>query len=158
MKFLLSNGKQLRKQVLDFPFASEFTSSKLLVCACDDEQIVAACGIRGLLNTLVLYVKESHRNRGVGKEILSETIQAAKTRGQGFVTLSVSSDNAVALSLYKRMGFIEVLYLEKSRQILMMLLLTYIGKLAYEAFSAIRFFLPNSLLFYVHAWLYKKTI
>lgn len=159
MKFFLSSGEHLGRRLLDFSFVREFASSRLLVvCTSDDGNMVAACGIRGLLNTLVLYVKESYRSRGIGAQILSKTIQIAERRKLDFVTLSVSSGNIVAFRLYKRAGFQEVLTVRKSGKILMMLPLTFAGKLAYDVFHAIRFLLPNTFLFYVHTWLYGRTL
>lgn len=149
----------MRAQVTGFPFASEFASSSLLViCANDDDRIAAACGIRGLLNTLVLYVKESYRSRGVGSQTLSQTINVAKKRKLDFVTLSVSSDNLVAFHLYRRLGFKQVMNLRRSGQILMLLPISHAGKLLFDAFSAARFALPDTLLFYVHRWLYNRSV
>jgi len=149
----------MRTQLKDLPFASEFVSSSLLVvCANDDDRVVAACGIRGLLNTLVLYVKEGYRSRGFGSQTLSQAINVAKKRKLDFVTLSVSTDNPVAFHLYERLGFKQVLNLRRSGQILMLLPLTPIGHLLFDALSSARFALPDTLLFYVHRWLYTRTL
>jgi len=158
MRFLLSNGEHMKTQVSDLPFASEFTSSSLLVvCANDNNKIVAACGIRGLLNTLVLYVREDYRSRGVGSQTLNQTIKAARERGLDFVTLTVDCDNTVAFRLYDRLGFKEVVSLKRSNQILMMLPLTYAGRLLFNTFSAALLVFPEALLFQAHRWLYRIT-
>lgn len=159
MKFLLSNREYYEKKGLDFPVAQELASSKLLVvCTERDEKIVAACGMRGLLNVLVLYVREGYRGQGIGTQLLKKTIQAAEKRRLGFITLSVSSDNVVAFHLYCKFGFREVLFLRKSHKILMILPLTLIGEIAYAFFRMMHFILPNTFLSYVHSWLYRKTL
>lgn len=149
----------MRTQVQEFPFAPEFASSSLLViCANNDDRVAAACGIRGLLNTLVLYVGEGYRNRGIGSRTLSQTIKAARQRKLDFVTLSVSNDNQVAFGLYKGFGFREVLSLKRSSQILMMLPLTSLGRLIFDLLSFVRLPVPNDLVFYAHRWLYSRTV
>ena len=159
VKFLLSNGEYFREKVGGFPLAREFTLSGLLVvCTENDERVVAACGIRGLLNSLVLYVKEGYRGRRVGAQLLRKTIQAAEKRQLAFVTLSVSSANVVAFHLYSKCGFKEVLFLRKSSQILMMLPLTFRGKLVCAIFRMIGSLLPNTFLSYLHLWLYNRTL
>ena len=159
VKFLLSNGEYFKEKVLDFPFAQEFVSSKLLVaCTDQDGKIMAVCGIRSLLNILVLYVQERYRNRGVGAQILIKMIRAVERRRLAFVTLSVSSNNRIAFHLYRKMGFRQVLFLRKSRQILMILPLSFVGKLAYAFFYMIRFSFPNVLVSYIHFWLYRRTL
>lgn len=146
-------------QVQEFPFASEFASSSILViCANNDNKVAAACGIRGLLNTLVLYVKEGYRNRGIGSQTLSQTIKAARQRKLGFVTLSVSNDNPVAFGLYKSIGFGEVVSLKRSSQILMMLPLTSAGRLIFDMLKLLRLIVPNDLVFHAHRWLYNRTV
>jgi RimJ/RimL family protein N-acetyltransferase len=149
----------MKSQVQEFPFAPEFTSSSLLViCTNNDNRVAAACGIRGLLNTLVLYVREGYRNRGIGSQTLSQTIKAARRRKLDFVTLSVSTDNVVAVGLYKGLGFREVLSLKRSSQILMMLPLTSVGRLAFDSLSFVGLLVPNDLVFYAHRWLYNRTV
>ena len=148
----------MRTRVQSFPFASEFASSSLLIVCVNDGDIVALCGIRGLLNTLVLYVREGYRSRGIGLQILSQSVEAARKRKLDFVTLSVSSDNTIAFRLYKRVGFSEVLSLSRSSQILMMLPLTCAGELMFQVFRFARLALPSMLLFHIHRWLYKRTL
>lgn len=149
----------MRTRVQEFPFASEFTSSSLLViCTNNDNGVAAACGIRGLLNTLVLYVREGYRNRGIGSQTLSQTIRAARRRRLDFVTLSVSNDNAVAFGLYKGLGFREILSLKRSSQTLMMLPLTSVGHLVFDTLGFVRPLVPNDLVFYAHRWLYSRTV
>jgi len=158
VKFLLSDGKHLKEKVRSFPLAEELASSGLLVVgAKNDDTIVAACGIRSMLNILVLYVARGYRGHGVGAQVLRTTIHAAERRGLNFITLSVSPDNVAALYLYSKSGFRQVVFLEKTRLMVMMLPLTFVGKLAH-VFFRLTSLLPNTFLAYVHTWLYKQTI
>lgn len=157
MKFFLSNGEVFKEKCLDFPVAKEFTSSKLLAVCIDGSNVVAACGVRSLLNVLNLYVREAYRGRGIGTQLLMITVEAAKKRKLGFIALTVSQDNVVAFRMYRRLGFKETVFLKKSGQMLMVLPLSLISKLVYEPFSTIRF-LPNNVLSYVHSRLYRKTL
>jgi len=157
MKFFLSTGEVFKEKCLDFPVAREFTSSKLLAVCIDGDNVVAACGLRSLLNVLNLYVREAYRGRGIGTQLLMMTVEVAKKRKLGFITLTVSQDNVVAFRMYQRLGFRETVFLKKSRQILMVLPLSLMSKLAYGPSSTIRF-LPNNVLSYVHSWLYRKTL
>ncbi len=159
MKFLSSNGECFKEKLLEFPPAKELESSELLVvCIDDDDRIVAACGVRSLFNILTLHVKEGYRGRRVGTQLLRKTIQAAKKRRLGFITLTVSSGNIVAFQLYCKFGFKELMSLRKSRQVLMLLPLTFTGKLAYAFFHMLCLLLPNTFLLYVHSWFYQRTL
>lgn len=158
VQFLLSDGKHLKEKVRSFPLAEELASSGLLVVGMkNNDKVVAACGIRSMLNVLVLYVARGYRGHGVGAQVLRATIHAAERRGLNFITLSVSPDNVAALYLYSRSGFRQVVFLEKTRLMVMMLPLTFVGKLAY-VFFRLTSLLPNTFLAYVHTWLYKRTI
>jgi len=157
MRFFMSNGEAFKEKCRDFPVAKEFTSSKMLAVCIDGDNVVAACGVRSLLNVLNLYVREAYRGRGIGTQLLMITIEAAKKRKLGFIALTVSQDNFVAFRMYRRLGFKETVFLKKSRQMLMVFPLSLVSRLAYAPFSTIRF-LPNSVLSYVHSWLYRKTL
>ncbi len=144
---------------MNFPLGKEFASSSLLVVSTNDaDEIVAACGIRSLLNILVLFVKENCRGHGIGAQLLRKTIETAERRRLGFITLSVSSDNIIASRLYCRFGFKEVMFLRKSHKTLMMLPLTSGWELTCAFIRVIGFLLPNTFLSYVHLWLYRRTL
>ena len=158
MKLISNSGEYSRKKAFDFPIAQELASSKVLVVCRKKGEIIAACGMRSPLNILVIHVREGYRGRGIGKELLTKTIEAAEKRRLGFISLTVSSDNIVAFHLYSKFGFKEVASLRETRQILMMLPLTFIGKLAYVIFHTLCLLLPNPFLLYTHSWLYQRTL
>jgi GNAT superfamily N-acetyltransferase len=158
VKFLLSDGKHFGEKVRSFPLAEELTSSGLLVVGTkNDDTVVAACGIRSVLNILVLYVERDLRGHGVGAQVLRATIESAEKRKLHFITLSVSPNNAAALHLYLKAGFRQIVFLEKPQLVIMVLPLTLVGKLA-QIFFRVASLLPNTLLAYAHTRLYKRSI
>jgi hypothetical protein len=54
-----------------------------------------------------LWVDESHRGRGVGRELLTRIAVQAADRGSTHVVLDVDSKNAAAIAFYLRLGFEE---------------------------------------------------
>jgi len=159
MKFLLGTGEYFSKRLQDFPFVREFVSSKLLVVCTDDAgKIVGVCGVRSLLNTVVVYIRRNYRGRGVGSRLMKKAIEAAEKRPPNFVTATISSENAVISHVLCKLGFKEILFLKKSRQVLMVTSTTHIGKLACAFFRMIGLLLPNYFLSYVHLWLYAITL
>lgn len=160
MKFFLSNGEYLREKLQVFPFAREFVSSRLLVVCTDDVgKIVGACGVRGLLNTaFFIYVRKNYRGRGVGSRLLKKAIEVAEKRPPNFVTATISSENVVISHMVCKLGFKEVLFLKKSRQVLLVTSTTRIGRLACGFFRMVGLLLPDNFLLYVHLWLYARTL
>lgn len=157
MRFILSNGEQMRESVQEFPVANELSCSKILVtCVANDLGVIAACGIRSMFNVLVLEVKEGYRGRGIGTETLKRAIIAAQKLDIGFITLSVSPDNKAALHLYSKFGFRWIVFLKKPDRAVMILPLALRGKLVYD-FLKVCSVLPNIFLAQVHVWLYGKT-
>lgn len=56
---------------------------------------------------LTLAVRPSARRRGLGSRLVSEGAIAAASRGATRLFLEVADDNAAALALYARAGFVE---------------------------------------------------
>jgi len=55
-----------------------------------------------------IVTKKSLRNKGIGKAILTELINQAKSLGYNIITLEVNEKNLPAISLYKKFRFKEV--------------------------------------------------
>ena len=51
-----------------------------------------------------LFVRESHRRRGIGRALLAEVRRIAETRGAGRLEWSVLDWNDAAIALYERFG------------------------------------------------------
>ena len=84
--------------LLDQPgvFAVEAPDGFILMRAVADEAEI-----------LTLAVRPEARGRGQGARLVAEGVDAAGARGAGQVFLEVAEDNASALALYARTGFVE---------------------------------------------------
>jgi GNAT superfamily N-acetyltransferase len=52
-----------------------------------------------------LFVREDFRGRGLGRELVQRVLHEAQSRGATKALLQVSTDNLVAIQLYKNLGF-----------------------------------------------------
>lgn len=59
----------------------------------------------GAVELTYIGVDESARKMGLGRELLSAFIDAARAKGFASVELSVEAENAAAIALYTRVGF-----------------------------------------------------
>jgi RimJ/RimL family protein N-acetyltransferase len=63
--------------------------------------------VRAHVGSLGMGLVASHRGRGLGRRLLTHTLERARDRGLERVELSVLHDNKAARALYERVGFIE---------------------------------------------------
>ena len=57
---------------------------------------------------LTIAVDAAHQGRGVGRALLSENLRQVANAGAKAIFLEVAEDNAPALALYERFGFVKV--------------------------------------------------
>jgi [ribosomal protein S18]-alanine N-acetyltransferase len=57
---------------------------------------------------LTISVDAAHQGRGVGRALLSENLRQAANAGAKVMFLEVAQDNAAAVALYERFGFVQV--------------------------------------------------
>jgi [ribosomal protein S18]-alanine N-acetyltransferase len=57
---------------------------------------------------LTIAVEAAHQGAGVGRALLSENLRQVANAGAGAMFLEVAMDNAAALALYERFGFVKV--------------------------------------------------
>ncbi len=57
---------------------------------------------------LTIAVDPTLRGKGVGRALLAESLRQAASAGARTIFLEVAQDNAAALALYKRLGFVNV--------------------------------------------------
>ena len=57
---------------------------------------------------LTIAVEAAMRGKGVGRALLAENLRQASNAGARAMFLEVDKDNAAALALYKRLGFVKV--------------------------------------------------
>ena len=82
--------------------------------ALEDGRVVGSISIRRddhpathHVATFGMFVVSSHRGRGVGSALLSEAIRWGRSYGIERVELTVYPNNAAAIALYRRFGFVE---------------------------------------------------
>lgn len=90
------------------------SSNGAIFAAFDGEQIVGIVGVareqpmklQHKVFIWGMYVTPSHRNRGIGRQLLEKAIEhASKTEGVLQAYLGVNAENSAAIALYKAAGF-----------------------------------------------------
>ena len=81
--------------------------------ALDDERVVGWCDVHPALphamrhrGRLGMGLRSEHRGRGLGRQLLDACIADARVRGLTRIELEVRADNAPAIGLYERAGFV----------------------------------------------------
>ena len=87
-----------------------------IILACDEDTVIGYCwtktyvgknkatrGGKGRIS--MLGVDPDHRGKGIGKEVLLAGLSYLKSKGLGFVELTVDSKNKAARALYRPAGF-----------------------------------------------------
>lgn len=145
MRFVISDGRRFKNEVEDFPFKNLFQNSKILAVCVENSDVVGACGI-DQFNYAGVYVKEQFRSRGIGGRILKNAITTAEKNGCSFIICDVSSDNAPSLHIFSKLGFKEIAYFKRSKNIFMMLTLDMKSKFLFTGLRLVCHLLPNSVL------------
>jgi len=150
MKFIVGSGEQLKEKVENFPWADYFLASRVLVVGVtDDNDVIAACGLRSALDIRATYVKEAYRGRGLGIKLQDVTTDAARRRGHHFIISCVFypfKQRPHSHSANPKSGFREVTRLRDPKIVIFMFPLSSMGKLAYYLCRTIFPRLPNVLL------------
>lgn len=66
--------------------------------------IINACGDGDISNVVI---KEEYRNKGYGEQMLRYLMEQSRELGVENYTLEVRASNTAAISLYKKLGFLE---------------------------------------------------
>lgn len=105
----LRRGQTLRKIMKE-------TTSELLVAESNQEivglihQVFFLDPVHAGLNSYVtsLFVKESHRKKGIGSQLLKKAIENAKKKGVIEVHVDTEENNIGAIEFYQKLGFKKV--------------------------------------------------
>ena len=76
-----------------------------------NNEIVGFAGISIILDTADItniVVKKDFRNKGIGNALLNYLIEFCKSKNLSKINLEVSSNNNIAINLYKKFGFKQV--------------------------------------------------
>jgi len=163
MKFIVGNGEQLRRRLQDFPTAwvGDFVAAKILVIAVENDESLAAYGVRSMLNVASLYVKEEYRRQGIGKQIRKIAFNEAQKRGIHFLTGEVSfrllsSKYGLVLSSKFRCRVIK--RLKKRKSALVVFPLTIKGHLVYVFLRMAFSIVPGELLEPISGWIGRRSL
>ena len=80
-------------------------SCSFLVLEEDNGKIVGAGGVGGLFNVPSLQIDKEYQGKGIGKILLSATLEEAKRRGYSFISGSRNPENVRAIKLHDFHGF-----------------------------------------------------
>lgn len=83
----------------------------LWVVAIDDNTLVGYVGsqtVIGESDMMNLAVSSNYRRMGIGENLVKELIHRLKLKGSNSLTLEVRQSNQNAISLYQKLGFVQV--------------------------------------------------
>jgi GNAT superfamily N-acetyltransferase len=162
MRFLVGDGRQLGNRLRNFPseWINDFLNSKILVIAVENGDAIAAYGVRGVLNVTSLYVKETHRRKGVGARIRNIAFSEARKRGMHFLLGEISFEHLSSKygrSLCTRFGCRVVRSVKKHQASIIIFPLTNRGQLVYTVLRATLAVIPERLLGFLSEWVWRTT-
>ena len=110
--------EEQREDFRKFAFENRPTGQQILVCLVGST-IMGYVDYRvrfGLGQVRGIYVKPSHRRRGIGRKLMERSLDDFRQAGCHKARLSVLADNHGAISFYKRFGFMQEAYLRKDAE------------------------------------------
>ncbi|MBI5402868.1 MAG: GNAT family N-acetyltransferase [Ignavibacteriae bacterium] len=103
--------QNFQKEIEDLP-AMYSEPGGCLLLSCENEKPFGCVAVRkfedGICEMKRLYIPESHRGRGIGRELAERIISKAKELGYKKMRLDTLETMKEAISLYKTMGFCEI--------------------------------------------------
>jgi len=152
MRFLLGIGEQFKGKLQMFPenFAKPFSSAPILVVVVNNHDIVAACCITRLYNSVIMYIKKEYRGRGLGTQLEWTTICVARRQGRNFVVGALSLSNVPAFRIVKRLGYREIVRIKGYERVVMMIPFNLKGEILYlfsrKLSLTLAFILPEAFM------------
>lgn len=123
MKYVLMDAHhiqqvaELERQCFSDPWSLQSIQSELTnplslwIVALFGDQVVGYVGSQTVLDEadmMNLAVSSDFRRRGIGEALIRELVENLKAKGARSLTLEVRASNDSAISLYDKMGFIQV--------------------------------------------------
>jgi len=159
MEFISGSGEQLREKLQGFPspWVNWLQAAKILVVGIMDDKIVAAYGIRGVLNTVTLYVREGYRGQGIGGQMFEKLVDAARKQGLHFLTAAVVNQNSVSLNLCSKFGSKVIKNPKNGRDVVIAWPLTVGGDLVCRFFRVACSMVPDDFLMEIAERIIERT-
>lgn len=87
-------------------------SGVMIIVYSDNEKTIGCFGIRAYEGTICelkrMYLKKEYRGLGIGKELLTKSIELGRALGYKKMRLDTLPSMQAAIGLYKNMGFYEI--------------------------------------------------
>lgn len=94
---------------------SKGSENSIVLIALENEEIIARAELEGYYAARIhhrakfsISVRKDHWNRGIGTEMIKKIFEQAKKMQIRIIELEVITDNAGAIALYHKMGFIDI--------------------------------------------------
>lgn len=101
----------IEAELADFPARYAAPDGAFLL-ALDGERIVGCVGLKkfgeGICEMKRLYVLDEYKGKGLGKRLVAEIIDTARSRGYGRMRLDTLPSMTAAQALYRSLGFREI--------------------------------------------------
>lgn len=123
----------IKKTEFSPDFIDNYLNSNFLAVEKENDSIIGAGFIGGLLHSYGLEILEEYRGKGIGKKILNEVIEECKKRNFSMISGVWKQTNLTPMKMHMRIGFIPIFniyYNEKEgREIVVVLPLNKKGRL-----------------------------
>lgn len=151
MRFFVGKGRQFEEKLQDYPpsWINLLLPSKILVIGVINDDVIAAYGIRSMLNVAVLYVKEEYRGQGIGRQMWEKAYSAARKRGIHFFTAETPFQhlcNKYGLLLFSKYNCKVIKRFEKRKTVLMVFPFTTKGNIFYVFLRIVCSMVPSNFL------------
>jgi len=87
-------------------FLDNCLNSKFLAVEFENQKIIGACFVGGLLNSNGIEINEEFRGKGMGKKLLSEILEECKKRKISFLVGVFKPTNAVSIKTHLKIGYL----------------------------------------------------
>ena len=94
---------------------SKDAENSIVLIALENEQIIARAELDGYYPARIRHrakfsisVRKAYWNQGIGTEMIKRIFEQAKKMKIGVIELEVITDNAGAIALYHKMGFVDI--------------------------------------------------
>ena len=82
-----------------------FKTSKWLILADMDNEIIGAAGVGGSFNVSGVETKKEYHGKGIGVVLQKNMIEEAKRRGYSYITGLIDVENNESIKLHHKLGF-----------------------------------------------------
>jgi len=97
--------KTLRNSNFSPLFLDNCLNSRFLAVEFNNQEIIGACFVGGLLNSNGIEINEEFRGKGLGKKLLSEILEECQKRKISFLVGVFKPTNAISIKTHMKIGY-----------------------------------------------------